>query len=175
MLRRVATPAWSAIGSPGFMAPEQIRDARTASHAADLYGLGTTWYACLSGMLPFSGANPHKVMQQALGAEIVPVSAHVPATPRAVCAALAWLLQKEPRKRPESATAVVRLLERVLDAPDDAHAVDALRAAHDGRRRREDTANAATHALALSAGVLAFAWLVWLTLTLDAEPGEITL
>ena len=36
VMRRVATPAFSAIGSPGFMAPEQIRDARTAGHAADV-------------------------------------------------------------------------------------------------------------------------------------------
>ena len=60
-LRRVTTPAWSAIGTPGFMAPEQIRDARTAGHPADVYGLGTTWYALLAGVLPFSGSTPHKV------------------------------------------------------------------------------------------------------------------
>uniref|UniRef100_A0A7S2NDE7 Protein kinase domain-containing protein n=1 Tax=Haptolina brevifila TaxID=156173 RepID=A0A7S2NDE7_9EUKA len=39
-MRRVATPAWSAIGSVGFMAPEQVRDARAAQYSADVYSLG---------------------------------------------------------------------------------------------------------------------------------------
>jgi serine/threonine protein kinase len=63
-MRRMQTPAFCAIGSPAFMAPEQVQDARSASHAADVYGLGATWYAAVTGMLPFNGSSPAKVMQQ---------------------------------------------------------------------------------------------------------------
>ena len=39
-MRRVATPAYSSIGSPGFMAPEQIRDAATAGTPRTCTGWG---------------------------------------------------------------------------------------------------------------------------------------
>ena len=56
MMRRRLTPAYCAVGSPAFMAPEQVSDARTAKTACDVYGLGATWYAAMTGVLPFNGA-----------------------------------------------------------------------------------------------------------------------
>jgi serine/threonine protein kinase len=83
-MRRVRTPAYSAIGSPAFMAPEQVRDARACTTAADVYGLGATWYAAVTGVLPFDGTSAAKVMQQVLDGECVPPSVRVPELPRAV-------------------------------------------------------------------------------------------
>ena len=174
-MRRVATPAWSAIGSPGFMAPEQIRDARSAGHAADVYGLGTTWYAVLAGTLPFSASTPHKTMQQCLHSDVQPISAHLPDVPKAVEALLHWILQREPRVRPPCGPYLVAQMEAVLAAPHDAQRVLRAREAHERRRRRQDMLSSCLHAAALSVGGLLFAWLAWDTLMLPDEPGGLQL
>ena len=42
------------MGTPGFAAPEQIRDAFGADHRADIYSLGAIFYFLLCGRMPFS-------------------------------------------------------------------------------------------------------------------------
>ena len=43
------------IGTPDFVAPEQLEDPRAADIRADLYSLGCTFYFLLSGRVPFPG------------------------------------------------------------------------------------------------------------------------
>ena len=50
------------LGTPDFIAPEQIVDAQKADIRADIYSLGCTLYCLLSGRAPFQ-ATPHDVLQ----------------------------------------------------------------------------------------------------------------
>ena len=43
------------VGTPGYMAPEQIDDARKAGPAADVFALGAILHECLAGERPFPG------------------------------------------------------------------------------------------------------------------------
>ena len=169
-MRRVASPAWSAICSSGFMAPEQVRDARVVQSAVDVYGLGTTWYATLTGVLPFSGSSPLKAMQQALNGEAVPATAHVPDLPPAVVALLSWLIQKEARARPPCAASLVAEIEATLADPHDAQRVARARQAHDKRRQLQAALTSARQIAAVSVGTLLLAWLSWETLGDASEP-----
>jgi len=45
----------ASMGTPGFMAPEQAMDARTAGKAADVFSLGATLFTLLCGEPPFTG------------------------------------------------------------------------------------------------------------------------
>ena len=45
----------SVIGTPDYVAPEQLEDPHKADIRADLYSLGCTFYFLLSGQVPFPG------------------------------------------------------------------------------------------------------------------------
>jgi eukaryotic-like serine/threonine-protein kinase len=50
-----ATASRIAIGTPGYMAPEQVLDARRATAASDVYAAGVVLYRAGCGRLPFDG------------------------------------------------------------------------------------------------------------------------
>jgi len=52
------------IGTPHYLAPEQINNARSASPASDQYALGVILYECLSGQRPFEGDTLFAIFQQ---------------------------------------------------------------------------------------------------------------
>ena len=51
------------LGTPDYIAPEQIRDAQTADIRADIYSLGCTLYYLLTGGPPFRGEHLWDVYQ----------------------------------------------------------------------------------------------------------------
>jgi serine/threonine protein kinase len=100
------------LGTPAYVAPEQI-DASTARPAADLYALGVILYEMLAGVQPFSGRTHAEVLAQ-----------HITKTPpplppsNGLEEAVAWLMEKDPEKRPREAKLVLS-------------AIDSLRLVHD--------------------------------------------
>ena len=52
----------SAMGTPGFMAPEQALDAKSADQRSDIFSLGATLYALLAGQSPFHRETPLKTV-----------------------------------------------------------------------------------------------------------------
>jgi len=57
------------IGSPGYMAPEQI-EGEAVDRRTDLYSLGVILYEMLSGTQPFKGLNSIETLMQHLNAEV---------------------------------------------------------------------------------------------------------
>ena len=76
--------------APAGKTPEQVKDARRASYAADVYGLGATLYAAVVGRLPFDGKSPAQVMQQVLSGDARRPSAYVE-LPSAVEEMIMWI------------------------------------------------------------------------------------
>ena len=131
-----------AVGTPGYMSPEQIRGLEPAA-GADLYSLGVTLFQLLSGTMPFAGSSGFEVADKHLHASPPDVRSLRPECP-------AWL-----------ARFVARLLEKAAGDrwADAEQALDALRRkrvlASPRFWRRAGTAAAA--ALALGGGILGWA------------------
>jgi serine/threonine protein kinase len=55
------------IGTPYYLAPEQIMDSKSAGSASDQYALGIILYECLTGRRPYDGDNLFTVFQGIVG------------------------------------------------------------------------------------------------------------
>jgi hypothetical protein len=104
------TATMEGVGTPRFMAPEQLRG-EPPSPACDLYSLGVTMYQLLTGRLPFDGDSAFQIADGHLHAEPAPVREHRPECPRWLAAFVHRLLEKDPRARFASAAAAALALE----------------------------------------------------------------
>ncbi|MFG2528364.1 protein kinase [Streptomyces sp. NPDC048516] len=92
-----------AVGTPAYLAPEQINGAET-DHRTDLYAVGCLLYELLTGRPPYTGDSPFSVMHQHLSAEPVPPSRLRPELPPAVDAVIVRALHKGREDRFASAS-----------------------------------------------------------------------
>ncbi len=94
------TRSGEAVGTPLYMAPEQMNGERkAASPAADVYSLGAVLYEALAGQPPFPGATMGEVVARVLTEDPVPlrrIDARIPLDLDTICARA---LSKEPERR----------------------------------------------------------------------------
>lgn len=96
------------IGTPTYMAPEQVHDPGVGPQA-DLYALGVIMFEMLAGEPPFTGVDRTEVF-------IKHISEPPPQLPPSdgLERLIPWLLEKQPDKRPKRADDVIRALERMV-------------------------------------------------------------
>ncbi|MDI1451535.1 serine/threonine-protein kinase [Polyangium sp. 6x1] len=97
---QTATLTGALIGTPAYMAPEQIRGARDVDGRADLYALGALLFECLTGQKPFLPTdNLLGVISQILFEPAPRLRSIVPSMPPELDALVAALLEKDPERR----------------------------------------------------------------------------
>jgi eukaryotic-like serine/threonine-protein kinase len=108
---RAPTRAGAAMGTPEFMAPEQIRDASTVDERADLYSLGCILHLLLCGRVPVP-ADDLLLMYERMTAGPSPrPSARTPGVPVVLDQLVARLLAADPAARPAGCDEVLEVLE----------------------------------------------------------------
>jgi len=108
----VPTSALSPVGTALYGAPEQFLDER-GDHRSDLYALGGVLFALLTGEPPFGEGGALSVIHRKLNEEPRRLRDLRPDVPEPVGALVAELLQRDPERRPQSASAVHERMERL--------------------------------------------------------------
>ena len=88
----------SAIGSPAYMSPEQVRE-QSLDHRTDVYSMGVVLYHLLTGRLPFQAENNFSLIYQITSVEPEPPSAYRPEISPAVDAIVRRAMQKDADRR----------------------------------------------------------------------------
>ncbi len=104
------------MGTFHYMAPEQIRGKPPLSPQTDLYAMGCVMYEMLAGRPPFRGHAPAEILQKHLEKAPPPVSANAMDCPPKLESLIQDLLQKDAKKRPQSAIDVARALKQVTQS-----------------------------------------------------------
>jgi serine/threonine protein kinase len=104
----------SLVGTPSYMAPEQVRATGAPDARADLFALGAVLFECLTGRAPFLSADTEGVLLKILVEQAPAVRELCPAAPPAFERLIAQLLSEDPARRPRSAAEVARELGAFL-------------------------------------------------------------
>lgn len=103
------------VGTPAFMAPEQIEPGGRVSARTDVYQLGATLFAMLTGEPPFSG-DVQQLVYEIVHRPPPDVSALRPDIPPAVARLVSEAMAKEPAERPASARVFAERLHELAEA-----------------------------------------------------------
>jgi WD40 repeat protein/tRNA A-37 threonylcarbamoyl transferase component Bud32 len=108
------THTGTVLGTPDYIAPEQITDSRSADIRADLYSLGGTFYFLLTARPPFPGGTVIEKLAKHQWGEPEALEDLRPEVPSAVAAIVRKLMAKSPHDRYQTPSELADVLRGVL-------------------------------------------------------------
>lgn len=105
-----------AIGTPHFMAPEQVLR-KEIDHRTDLYALGCTFYRLVTGRTPFRGQTVKDILRAQVKDEAEPAHKVNNKVSAEVSAIIQKLMAKEPKDRFQTANDLLEQLQVLLQPP----------------------------------------------------------
>ncbi len=98
------------LGTPDFIAPEQIRNTSAADIRADLYSLGCTLYFLLAGRPPFRGESLFDLFEMHINAAAPNLDRVREGLPAGLAEVVARMMAKDPADRPQTPADAAELL-----------------------------------------------------------------
>jgi hypothetical protein len=102
-----------AIGTPAYMAPEQLAADPQADHRVDIYAVGLLAYELLAGTSPFTGTSPQATMAAQLTRVPPPLHKVRHDVPSEMSQLVQRCLEKLPENRPSSAQELLAELDTI--------------------------------------------------------------
>ena len=152
------TAVGMAIGTPAYMAPEQIAADPALDHRADLYAWGLVAYETLSGQRAFDGLSGSALIGAQIGTMPPPLSSVAPGVPTALSTVVMQCLAKNPADRPQRADDIVAVMESLSGSQG---AVNAISAATPAVRAGSASRVRLIASIAAVVVVIAIAAFVW--------------
>lgn len=100
------------MGSPLYMAPEQLASAKHVDPRVDVWALAVILYELVSGELPFTGETLPQICTSVLHRDPIPITEHAPHAPSTFWTVLQHALEKLPDDRYDSLVPFARDLTR---------------------------------------------------------------
>jgi serine/threonine protein kinase len=102
-----STRTGATLGTPEYMAPEQVRSAKGVDARADVWALGVLLYELATGVLPFQDEDRLTLFQKIAGGAHVPVRERRPELPERMVATIEAALRVDREQRPADAGALL--------------------------------------------------------------------
>jgi serine/threonine-protein kinase len=109
-----------ALGTPSYIAPEQATADPTTDHRADIYSFGAMAYEMLSGRTPFTTRSPQAMLAAHISEKPVPLIQRQPDVAPKLNELVMECLEKHPDNRPQTANELIKRLDQIVVAVDDA-------------------------------------------------------
>ncbi len=109
------TATGRSIGTPEYMSPEQVASEQPIGPASDMFSLGCILFECLAGRPPFVATDAVGVMAKIISEAAPDVLSLRPGVPPPVSALVQSLMQKDPQKRPPSASSLLGELPALFE------------------------------------------------------------
>jgi putative intracellular protease/amidase len=111
--RRV-TEVGAMLGTPDYLAPEQVNDSHGVDIRADVYSLGGTLYFLLAGQVPFPGGSAVDKVLSHLRREPAPLTTLRPEVPAELAQIVSRMMARDPAQRYQTPAEVAEALAPFL-------------------------------------------------------------
>ncbi|MEM9454912.1 MAG: protein kinase [Myxococcota bacterium] len=105
------------VGTPGYMAPEQVNGERTLTPAVDIWAVGSLLFECLVGEPPFTARTVVAVLTKIMLDDPPDIAELRPDLPAALSDLIMRALSRDPSRRPANARALLKILETIEAEP----------------------------------------------------------
>jgi serine/threonine-protein kinase len=107
------TSTETTLGTPSYMAPEQLVSAKTITPRADVWSLGVILYRLVAGQLPFQAPNPTALAIAIATEPPMPLAVAAPWVPKEIVDTVMAALERDPARRIPDVITFGRRIEKL--------------------------------------------------------------
>ena len=108
------------LGTPAYIPPEQIENAKNVDRRADIYSIGIVLYEMLTGKTPYPGSFTAETIRLIQRGKYIPPRRLNPRASRFLCRIAATCMRVRRRRRYRDLRVIIRLLEKKIQRLDSA-------------------------------------------------------